>query len=313
MTTKADSLLVGGRGFAVQLLSIALTLTCACNLNSALPGNADAPATPDTTATPDGGLGLWGPPRLITAAANPAFESNPSVRGDLLELYFNSNRGANHDVYVSKRTSVTEEWGPPEAVVEINAASPAIADLCPQISSNGLTLWFASDRVTLDSHDIYVSTRATTSSPWSAPEAVPELNTAQRDLPISVTASGLTLVVLSDRPGGPGDLDLYLATRPNEASTWTSISAATELNTSEEEAGDLTDDGSRFYLMTLRNGNFDLVVAERGQNGMFETTFAIDELNTESSERHAWVSADERYMVFSSDRSGNSELYETSR
>jgi len=85
------------------------------------------------------------------------------------------------------------------------------SDWWPAISTDGLTLIFQSDRAGgLGTDDFWVTTRASRSSPWSAPvHPGPELNTAGDEAKADFSADGGTLLFMSTRPGGAGSLDIW--------------------------------------------------------------------------------------------------------
>jgi WD40-like Beta Propeller Repeat len=101
---------------------------------------------------PAGALGQhfseWSPPVSLGPTINTtSFEVCPSVTKDGLSLYFGSPRSGglgNVDIYVSKRSSTNDPWGPPQNLgPTIN--SPSI-DNCPFVTPDGHTLIFLSNR-----------------------------------------------------------------------------------------------------------------------------------------------------------------------
>jgi hypothetical protein len=70
------------------------------------------------------------------------------------------------------------------------------------------------DRLGQQSIDLWVSTRATTRDPWSAPQNLgPTINTSSADGGPALSCDGTTLYFYSTRPGGVGKEDLYVTTR----------------------------------------------------------------------------------------------------
>ena len=87
--------------------------------------------------------------------------SRPSIRHDGLEIFFNSNRPGSidnsQDLWVATRDTVFDAWSAP-----INLGSPVnfeLVDVQPYISSDGETLFFASNRPSGGPTDLYMSTR----------------------------------------------------------------------------------------------------------------------------------------------------------
>jgi Tol biopolymer transport system component len=109
-----------------------------------------------TERRPDG---TWGEPVYVTELNSPSQDDRPAVRFDGLEIIFNSSREGNPDLYVSRRTQVSEPWSAPENLGPI-INSPA-GDIHPAVSADGRTLYFASARAgSLGSFDLYASTRS---------------------------------------------------------------------------------------------------------------------------------------------------------
>ena len=85
---------------------------------------------------------------------------------------------------------------------------------------------------------------------------------------MSVGADGLSLYFDSDRPGGFGDLDLYVATRTSTTEPFGNARNLSEsLNTRYRDAGSiLSRDELTMYFQSERRGGFggrDIYVATR--------------------------------------------------
>lgn len=140
------------------------------------------------------------PVHLNSLINTPGFEGKPSLSADGLELYFVSDRpGAlggpgDQDIYVSRRASTQDDWGPTERVPP--PISSPFFDITPSISLDGLALYFASNRPGPNSPpwpDLWVSHRASVNDPWG--EVVnlgPGVNTPLFEGSISVSDDELT-------------------------------------------------------------------------------------------------------------------------
>ena len=95
-------------------------------------------------------------------------------------------------------------------------------DLRPTIRADGLELFFNSDRRGSRLNDLWVSTRPTLSSPWSAPVNVGSpISTEFEERFPALSRDGTTLVFSSNRPGSiNGSNDLYLSTRESTIDPW---------------------------------------------------------------------------------------------
>src|SRR6185369_12212771 len=84
-------------------------------------------------------------PVLVPELASPSRTDNPTLTGDLLEIYFTTDRvSGNGDVWFATRATATAPFGTPAPVTVVNGDS---FETSSAISTDGLTLWFGSDRV----------------------------------------------------------------------------------------------------------------------------------------------------------------------
>jgi Tol biopolymer transport system component len=123
-------------------------------------------------------------------------------------LYFSSTGyDANMDLDVSTR-SPHATFGPPAKIVELSTAAD---DRMPNVSRDGLTMVFVSNRTDLPGAvgglDVYISTRNSTTDPWSTPVNLgPNVNTVEAESRPSLSADGQRLYF-----GRLGDI--WVATR----------------------------------------------------------------------------------------------------
>ncbi len=124
-------------------------------------------------------------------------------------------------------------WGTPTIIAAI--ADDVYESRAPTVSNNGLELYFDTDRGD-QGFDIWRSTRASTSDPWGAPSRVNELSDdVLWDTGPSLSPSGLTIWLSRNAEGE--DRDIYVATRPNTSSAWSSPTPVGVLNTGSDEGG----------------------------------------------------------------------------
>jgi len=106
--------------------------------------------------------GSFGSAVLVTELSSASNENDPSIRHDGLEIFLQSNRagsiGTALDLWVATRTSTLDAWSTPVNLG--NTVNTAAADQNPYLSSDGKTLFFASDRAGgFGLMDLYMSTR----------------------------------------------------------------------------------------------------------------------------------------------------------
>jgi hypothetical protein len=158
----------------------------------------------------------WEPPQHLGCAADgtgPSFaggEFGPSLveTDEGTFLYFSStgpDPSGDQDIYVS-RQHADGSFGPPSVVAELS--DPVAQDLMPNVTQDGKEMVFNSNRPGgLGGQDIWSSTRASTSDPWSPPVNLgPAVNTAGNETRASLSRDRERLHLGRDG-------DIYVATR----------------------------------------------------------------------------------------------------
>jgi Tol biopolymer transport system component len=161
----------------------------------------------------------WEPPINLGAAVNSAENDyTPSLLEDettgRVELYFSSDRlggAGNADIYTS---TITQDGEFQSAVPVVELSTPFI-DERPNIRKDGLEMFFNSNRPgSVGATDLWVSTRESTSHPWSPPVNLGSaVNTSSGEFRPSLSFDGTTLYFHSNRPGSYGSVDIYVTTR----------------------------------------------------------------------------------------------------
>jgi len=319
---------MGNRALVLPLA--AAVMACASGCSTIGDGNGDdARADGGGPEGGDGGdgqadaalpLGPFAEPQLIEALSDPAaLDADPTMPDDGRELYFVSTRtgSAGVDIWVARRDSVAEDWGPAELVPELNSAD---ADYDPEISPDGLTLLFNSTRVVEGAKggfDIFVSTRSSRDADWSMPELVPALNSADSDM-AAVMNEDQTVVVFHRSIAG--DLDLYVSSREAPGDDWALPTRLDGIDTSDAQEADpwLSADGQTLYFNSNRtggSGDSDIYRTTRLNTAtvLFSIPDEVTEVNSEFHEANVALARGTRYLVMSSARSGDQELWEASR
>jgi len=155
----------------------------------------------------------WGEPVNLGSTVNSsAHDFAPSTSADGLSLYFTSLRPGGYgdrDIWVATRETKEDDWGTP-----VNLGPPVNSssrEVYPSISSDGLMLFFASNRpVRYGGSDLWVTKRATVTDLWGTPVNLgPTVNSSSNENSPSISADGSTLFFMSDQLGGVGSYDHY--------------------------------------------------------------------------------------------------------
>jgi hypothetical protein len=107
----------------------------------------------------------WSEPSqaLLGAVSSDAFQSADGFLNSTgLELYFSSTRDGDHadsDLYVSRRASLSDAFGQPEALTDLNDPVDRSEERMPWLSGDGKSLYFVSDRT--GQYTLYLATKAT--------------------------------------------------------------------------------------------------------------------------------------------------------
>jgi hypothetical protein len=125
----------------------------------------------------------------------------PQVSPDGLRLYwidyndlkfYSALHGGTNDVFVQRRPAST------------------MILISPVVSTDGLMLYYATGT---SAQDIFVSTRTSRDVPFGIGLSVANINSAENDAPLFITADGCLLFLRSNRPGGAGGADLWVTRR----------------------------------------------------------------------------------------------------
>jgi hypothetical protein len=254
-------------------------------------------------------------PERVAELSVEARSDNPSLTGDLLEIFFTASTSpipgpGTGDVWTATRRDASEAFDAPRM---IEALSSSATETSPVIAADGLTLWLASDRPGgRGDLDVYVATRATRVATWSAPSLVDALSSEARDIPRPPGLRERVMPLGSDRDT-PGYYQIYFAQRGDTTAPFAAPELVEELSVEDVSTVDgfLTADGlTLFYVTGPSIGPADLYMASRRvTDEAFELVTPLDTLNTESDERDPWLSEDGTLFYFASDRSGRYAIY----
>lgn len=173
-------------------------------------------------------------------------------------------------------------------------AAEGAKDDDPALTADLLSLFFNSKRSGgQGQEDIWFAQRESLSAPFAEPRAERALNTEDRETGIALSADGLSLWFSSDRPGGEGALDVYLATRAKAGAAW-SIERMPELSGPGDDLVSAVADGERSLYLARRDDDdddYDLYVARRRDRASaFDEPAPISALNSADEESDAvWL------------------------
>lgn len=182
----------------------------------------------------------------------------------------------------------------------------------PAISRNGLSLFFGSARAGgVGNFDIWMSQRGCVGDPWGPPVNVRALNTTSLDTLPSLSPDEHWLFFTSDRSGGSGDADVWVAYRADWGDDFgwqepvnlgpfvnsTVFDAAPELIRPRGGVGSLL-----YFASGALNTALDIYVSQVAADGSLRRPTPVTELNSAASDARVTVRADGLEIFFYSSR-----------
>ena len=200
----------------------------------------------------------WGVPVRLGPTINATGEFHPDISSDGLELYFMSFRSAPPNggaLWVTRRTTRDHDWGEPENLGRF--FSGGARENSPAISSDGLELYLsdAGD----DQRDLWMISRSSVSDPWGQLVNLgPTVNSSADEGCPSISSDSRMLFFYSERSGGLGDRDIWVASRPSPNDDWGApVNLGPNVNTpSYEIAPCISADGRTLYFQSGQNRGY---------------------------------------------------------
>jgi len=196
-------------------------------------------------------------------------------------------------------------------------------EFAPRLSPDNLSLYFTSNRSDgFGKGDIWVSTRQTSErNPegyWGEPVNLgPIINTEYGEFCPSISSDGLTFFFFSNRPGGYGLSDIWVATRPSKNDPWDEpVNLGPVVNSSNYEAKPcISPDGLLLFFDSVRPGGYgsgDLYMTRRATlSDPWETPVNLGPIiNSPDYEEFPSISFDGKILVF--DNYTKQDIYQAS-
>lgn len=120
-----------------------------------------------------------------------------------------------------------------EPIVLAELSAPAQTDN-PCLTADLREIYFTSER-SGGAAEIWTATRPDASARFGTPRLVSELNSPLIETSPIVSGDGLTLWFGSERSGGLGDLDIWVATRPTRDAAWSPPQNVVALNSAAKD------------------------------------------------------------------------------
>jgi Tol biopolymer transport system component len=208
----------------------------------------------------------------------------------------------------------TVAWSAATAAPFAAVNTPGATEGCPFVTRSEQVLVFASNREGgFGMLDLYVSYWDAAAKRWGAPVNLGStVNTVANEQCPLLSADGKQLLFVSNRTGGAGGLDLWMASRRDNRSDleWEPAVNLSAVNSGADEFGPgWYEERGRTVLYFNSNrtggsGAHDLYVSTGMADGSFSAPVPAAGLNTGHQEQFPALSRDGLEIFFSSDRPG---------
>ena len=212
-----------------------------------------------------------------------------------------------HHATMSVNGAGWSEWSAP---VNLGATlNSAFAENVPDVSRDGLSLYFSSNRPGgSGAGDLWVSRRANVDDPWGVPVNLgPTVNSSAVDLGPNVSPDGHYLFFTSNRPGSLGLNDIWVSRRADvhDDFAWEApVNMGSPINGPEFEAGPELRLPEFYFVLGPGGTAFDIYMSSTVKGNRFESPQPVVELNSSGNDLRPTVRFDRREIFFSSNRPG---------
>lgn len=187
-------------------------------------------------------------------------------------------------------------WSTPQPVP--GASTTALDEDDPTLSSTATEMYFAAG----NPKQLYLMTRPSPTGTWTAPALATDFNAAGA-AEESPRLSPDDLTIYFGRNG-----DIYSSTRPTVGGAWSAPAPVASVNTANYEKWLAVCDGDHYMVSRGNGAQQDLYQGTLGDAGT-----AVAVLDSTSSEISTFLSTDCLTVYFASNRSGQTQMYTSTR
>jgi hypothetical protein len=239
--------------------------------------------------------------------------SAPSLSSDGRTLLFAAGMEASEErILYATRPGRESVFSPANVLINVDSG---FGDGSPVLSNDGLRLYFYSQRPGgSGDRDLWLSTRDSRSADFGVPSHFAGPNSAGLDHLPWLSPDELTLMYVSTRPGGVAESDVWVAQRARLTDDFGVPELLTAISSSLDEGRAVQSRDGRWLLFASTRdggqGGQDLWLATRDDDSSpLAPPINLSVLNSASFDSDPFLSADDRELVFSSDRNGISQLW----
>jgi Tol biopolymer transport system component len=277
---------MGGWSWSAAVLAVASCGRVGFSATGDGAGSGGSDGTVPADAAPCATPGPWMTPTRL--AVNTASNDwSPALSGDTLRLVFQSDRGGDNDLYEATRATTADAFG---SVVPLTALNGSSSERAPTLTTDGLTIYFDSDRS--GTHELYRATRTSVTSAFAAPQMVPVAGATEVVGP-EVSAAGDELFY-----NDAAEVTIYRATIVG--TTITLVGAVSGLGNASYPS--LSRDGLTMYF-TSNSSSAPLIYATTRLSigAAFGAPVPVANLTTGMAQEDPELGKDARTLVFAAD------------
>jgi len=251
------------------------------------------------------------PGTTIEIFTHDVIKNCPSFSPDKKEIYFRGN--CSGKIMFMKMDN--NQWTQPQI---IQFSDDKYSDVNPHLSPDGTKLVFASNRPLIKNgeskkdFDIFMAERVLDG--WSKPKSLGSfINSKNIDGHPTMSNKG-NLYFFSDRKGGKGGNDIYMAKLVNGRYSEV-INLDFSINSEKHECDPLIAPDESYLIFCARDrndgyGNNDLYISFKKKNGKWTRAKNMGKIaNSQSEELFPSVSSDGKYFFFSRSKNGVMHVY----
>lgn len=193
-------------------------------------------------------------------------------------------------------------WSAPQMIP--TAGTPDLGEDDGTVSPLETELYF-SGKLAGVNKDIYQLTRMSPADPWGPASLVAELDTGNTEQTPRFFDDGLTLYFSTSRAGGPGNDDIWIATRDAVGLPWNPPAVVPDVNSGADERTLTPCAGNRYLMISFRGGTGDVWEGRFGQ----APTLVTELSDPAAQETGTFISADCLRAWFASNRDGTTDIF----
>jgi hypothetical protein len=250
----------------------------------------------------------FGTPVLLSSVSTPEPEGSPKLSEDELTIYFTAQRAPQpyYALYMATRQTLTDTFGPAE-LIPGGVNSPDNHEYAPNVSIDGLSIFFERQDPTTGIDNFFVATRTTTAVPWDTAVPIAGVNVPEYQGKLDVRGDGSELYFV--KRGTGTKYHLYVAKRNGGPYVITPLTVLNGPGGAEEFGSAISKDGLVLYFASNRSGTggtgSDIWVASRAKTtDDFGLPTLVLPVSSQMDEEPNWVSADGCRLYLESDRAG---------